>query len=296
MSLTTSPCEGRLSIISKRIATISSWRSCHKVAREWIYSPSRIKYPMKRKGWQPGGGENSNGQMRGKDEWERISWDEALDLCAAGDCCVYMEPMAPMHHQLYQHGRLDPECSEPHGWLRRDQRHYFLRNMAGGYELVGPALHGNYMGDDPQDWVYADYFVRVLGSRVYRERFRRLSDGCERSGSGNSSMWGPCYNQGATQLEARWIPVRPGTDTAFWNGVAYEMVKLDESTGDVIDWEFLAKYQGLHDGQHALIDAQTQECYQGYLLGEYDDTPKQRRGPASFAVHLSRTSRTWPRS
>ena len=38
---------------------------------------------MKRKGWQPGGGENSNGQMRGKDEWERISWDEALDLCAS---------------------------------------------------------------------------------------------------------------------------------------------------------------------------------------------------------------------
>ena len=43
-------------------------------------SPARIKYPMKRKGWSPG---NPNGEMRGKDEWERISWDEALDYIAA---------------------------------------------------------------------------------------------------------------------------------------------------------------------------------------------------------------------
>lgn len=45
-----------------------------------ITSPARIKHPMKRKGWSP---ENPNGEMRGKDEWERISWDEALDYIAA---------------------------------------------------------------------------------------------------------------------------------------------------------------------------------------------------------------------
>ena len=43
-------------------------------------SPARIKYPMKRKSWSP---ENPNGQLRGIDEWERISWDEALDYVAA---------------------------------------------------------------------------------------------------------------------------------------------------------------------------------------------------------------------
>ena len=43
-------------------------------------SPARIKYPMKRKGWSP---DNPNGEMRGRDEWERISWDEALDYIAA---------------------------------------------------------------------------------------------------------------------------------------------------------------------------------------------------------------------
>ena len=43
-------------------------------------SPARIKYPMKRKGWSP---DAPNGEMRGRDEWERISWDEALDYIAA---------------------------------------------------------------------------------------------------------------------------------------------------------------------------------------------------------------------
>ena len=43
-------------------------------------SAARIKYPMKRKSWSP---DNPNGELRGKDEWERISWDEALDYVAA---------------------------------------------------------------------------------------------------------------------------------------------------------------------------------------------------------------------
>ena len=48
--------------------------------RQQVYNADRIKYPMKRKSWQPGGGENAHGELRGKDEWERISWDEALTL------------------------------------------------------------------------------------------------------------------------------------------------------------------------------------------------------------------------
>ena len=59
-------------------------RACARgrALRGMIFGADRIKYPMKRKNWQPGGGENAHGELRGRDEWERISWDEALDLIA----------------------------------------------------------------------------------------------------------------------------------------------------------------------------------------------------------------------
>ena len=56
-------------------------RSCvrGRSQRGQIFGADRIKYPMKRKNWAPGGGDKS---LRGKDEWVRISWDEALTIVA----------------------------------------------------------------------------------------------------------------------------------------------------------------------------------------------------------------------
>ena len=48
--------------------------------RKQVFGADRLKYPMKRKHWQPGGGDR---ELRGRDEWERISWDEALELVAS---------------------------------------------------------------------------------------------------------------------------------------------------------------------------------------------------------------------
>ena len=48
-----------------------------RAQQQQCFGADRLKYPMKRKHWQPGGGENTHGELRGIDEWERISWDEA---------------------------------------------------------------------------------------------------------------------------------------------------------------------------------------------------------------------------
>jgi len=45
-----------------------------------VYSPRRILYPMKRVGFDPGGDRQT--QQRGRAKYERISWDEALDIVA----------------------------------------------------------------------------------------------------------------------------------------------------------------------------------------------------------------------
>ena len=44
-----------------------------------MFGADRLKYPMKRAHWEPGGGQK---ELRGVDEWVRISWEEALDIVA----------------------------------------------------------------------------------------------------------------------------------------------------------------------------------------------------------------------
>lgn len=49
--------------------------------RNRIYSKNRVPYPLKRVDWDPNG--ERNPQNRGKSKYERISWDEALDIVAS---------------------------------------------------------------------------------------------------------------------------------------------------------------------------------------------------------------------
>ncbi len=49
-------------------------------AKSIVYAPNRLLHPMKRVDFDPNG--NRNPQNRGKSEYVRISWDEALDLVA----------------------------------------------------------------------------------------------------------------------------------------------------------------------------------------------------------------------
>ena len=58
-------------------------RSCVRghAQQQQCFAADRVKYPMKRKNWHPGG-VDVNGELRGIDEWERISWEEAFQIVA----------------------------------------------------------------------------------------------------------------------------------------------------------------------------------------------------------------------
>jgi anaerobic selenocysteine-containing dehydrogenase len=61
-----------------------TYQSCLKGRgmRFTVFSPDRLKYPMKRKNWNKGDPASAakNTNLRGKDEWERITWEEAIDI------------------------------------------------------------------------------------------------------------------------------------------------------------------------------------------------------------------------
>ena len=84
--------------------------------RRRLYSDDRIKYPMKRVDFDPNG--ERNPQNRGKSAYERISWDEALDIVSG--------EIARVKRDLRQLG---------------DQRHDLLSPQLGHRRLQDGPLH-----------------------------------------------------------------------------------------------------------------------------------------------------------
>jgi len=94
-----------------------------------VYSPNRIKYPLKRVDWDPNG--ERHPENRGKSKFTRISWDEATELIASEIKRVHAKygPYAILA-QADGHG----ECKTihaPHG-----QQTLLLEKLGGFTQLV----------------------------------------------------------------------------------------------------------------------------------------------------------------
>ena len=94
-----------------------------------VYSPGRIRYPMKRVDFDPKGDRNI--QNRGTSEYERISWDEALEIITS-EMLQIKETYGPtaILYQSDQHGE-NKVVHGPHGCGRK------LLRLFGGYTLQG---------------------------------------------------------------------------------------------------------------------------------------------------------------
>ena len=245
--------------------------------QQMVFGADRLKYPMKRKHWQPGGGENSQGHLRGIDEWERISWDEATDLIAEefqrvkdayGNEAFVMTPVT--------HYRGAAWFIDAFGGMTS----IFDSSSFGGANASWPALGVEYVGqcemNDRYDFKNIEHVVLYGMNPVWASAGNpsyHLYTHAKEAGA-DFVYVGPSYNPSANLFEARWIQVRPGTDTAFLLAVAYEMFELDAREGNVIDWEYLEKYTYGIDGDHMAPGVQADENFRDYLYGAYDDQVK----------------------
>lgn len=234
-----------------------------------VFGADRLKYPMKRKNWSP---DNPNGQLRGIDEWERISWDEALDYIA--DELIKAKEKYGNESIMYQNiimleGYLGAVLAQFGGYTDVTSADSF-----GTYQFM-PQMYGFAMGEvnDRYDLEESEYIV-LYGHNVawaeysYAYNLRRAHD------KGVKFIFvGPEYNVSASVFDAQWFPVRQGTDTAFLLGVAYSMLEQDE-TEFLIDWDFLNKCTVGFDAEHMPADASTNENFRDYIMGAYDGIPK----------------------
>ncbi|MDO4494147.1 MAG: molybdopterin-dependent oxidoreductase [Clostridia bacterium] len=249
-------------------------RACLKgwTSRNVCFGKSRILYPMKRKHWAPGtGGDRA---LRGCDTWERITWDEAMDLVANETRRIIAEHG---NRSVLTIGR-DIErtfahlggCTTAWGTTSYGSWLYTYRRI--GYDLDRMTLN------DREDFYDCDLFV-FLGTNPAWS-------------AGGSPMYGytelkkrgkrfisidPFYNDTAAATDAEWIPIRPSTDTAFLLGLAFALIDQDDpETNPLIDWDYLNRCTIGFDKEHmpASVDAEREMNFRDYVMGAYDGTPK----------------------
>ena len=247
-----------------------------RAQQQQAFGVDRIKYPMKRKHWEPlTGGDKS---LRGKDEWVRISWDEALDYVAA--------ELKNAKEKYGNSSILMPT------WGDNFCDFYNAINGFGGYTTVqdtasvGTYLHisgilgilpaGMNDANDRLDLLKSETIVLYGCNPAWASAGLPSYNLVHAKEAGAKFIYvGPSYNETANLVDAKWIQVRPGTDTAFLLSIAYVMVTEDDPLSNpIIDWDFLNRCTVGFDAEHMPADAALNENFKDYILGKYDNQPK----------------------
>lgn len=232
--------------------------------RQRLYSPDRLKYPMKRVG------------KRGEGKFERVSWDEALDLVASnlkrviekyGNEAVYLQ-YGSGSYQLVSTRRTAQRllnmlggCLNQYGTYSSAQINaalpYTFGIGAGGSQMteVGNAKLYVAFGNNPM-------VTRQSGGGQAWELE------CARGSKMKPRMIiiDPIYSDSCLGKEDEWVPIRPGTDAALVEGLAYVMIKEK-----LVDQDFLDRYCVGYDEKTLPAGAPARSDYKSYILGFGED-------------------------
>jgi trimethylamine-N-oxide reductase (cytochrome c) len=254
-----------------RKTTINS----HTLAwKSMIYSPDRILHPMKRVDFDPEG--ERNPQNRGLSGYQRISWDEALDIVAAEIKRVKREhgPGAIMNGSGSHHtwGALgywlsarirffnaigwtpihhNPDSWE--GWFWGATHHWGQSGRLGAGETYGTVEDCLKNAEMVVFWsADPEATSGVYGAHEGTVRRQWLKD------LGIPFVHiDPYYNHTAALLGGKWLAPRPSTDSALVLALAHVWIT-----------------EGLYDHQYVAERTVGFEKWRDYVLGEVDGVAK----------------------
>ncbi|MDR1357846.1 MAG: molybdopterin-dependent oxidoreductase [Coriobacteriales bacterium] len=240
--------------------------------RNQVFSADRIRKPLKRSGWAPGGGANSQGELRGRDTWEEIGWDEALDLIA----------------QEFE--RIKTDYGNKAFLVIGGEAQSLMASYGGYVGSWGTTSYGTFAytpgivglgdfnfsdsGNDRLDFKNCETIVLIGSNPAWSSAGSPIYHALLLKEQGTKFVaLDPFYNESHSALGAEWIPTRPGTETTLFIGVAYEMLRMDPEK-QLIDWDFLNTYTIGFDAEHMPEGEDPAGNFKDYLLGTSDGTPK----------------------
>jgi DMSO reductase family type II enzyme molybdopterin subunit len=182
-------------------------RGCNKGAcyTEVMYGPSRLTVPLKRVG------------PRGSGQWERVSWEQALD-----DIATKLVDVAEKHGPEYVYHDLGPHFDN--GATTAARIRFFTQFggvMADDWGEIGDLNLGNmltfgfpHMGGTSDEWFLSDFIVPwMMNPAVTQIPDAHFLNEARYNGA-TVTVVDPIYS--ATAIHAdRWLPLKPGTDAAL---------------------------------------------------------------------------------
>ncbi len=237
-----------------------------------VYSDSRVKYPCVRKSFLEN--KKNHKELRGREEFVRVSWDVVLDLAAKKLKEIPKENIYNASYGGWGHAGSLHRCHHL-AWR------FFNTTLGGAIGTDGEYGNGTAARINPMivgDMeVYSQQTTHeemIKNCKVYvmwgADLFKcnridyfvpnHVNDGYypkyKRAGIKFISI-DPIYTETAQAFNAEWIPIRPNTDVALMLGMMHYLY-----TSDQYDKAFIAKYT---DGFDKFLP---------YLLGESDNAPK----------------------
>ncbi len=234
---------------------VGQLRACLKgrAYRQRLYHPERLKHPLKRAG------------ERGEGKFERIGWEEALDI-VANKMLEVRDRYGPTAIMNISHTGMMLCSYHRRACIDR------LLNMFGGQTELH-SIVSNEGGLFAAMQTYGSIFTTSEREDLLNSKMIIMW-----GWNPTDSVWGtnstyylalahergarivavdPRYTDSAATFADQWVPIRPGTDTAMLIAMAYVIID-----GGLHDQAFLDKYTVGFDR------------FRDYVMGQEDDVPK----------------------
>lgn len=224
--------------------------------RRRVFGADRLKYPMKRAHWEPGGGDKS---LRGKDQWVRISWDEALDLVAS-EVKRINEKYGPESF-LWGTNAFAANGGYINTWGS---------TSSGTWNYTSPRVIGDYAnaGNDRLELRKSKLIVMWSTDPITSSGGNPCYNYFQAKKAGAKFIFiDPYYNNSAQVLADEWIPIRPGTDISMLLAIGYVLLTEDSEATPLIDWDFVKRCTIGFDKDSLPEGADPEDNYRDYVLG-----------------------------
>ena len=243
--------------------------------RHRIYNPDRLKKPMKRK----------DGTKRGEEQWEEISWDQALSEIADKMKAIKKEHGNEAVYINSGTGTLGSTMAK--SWPPDAQPFARLMNTWGGYldhysdysttniTSAYPYFYGNWYDNNSFDDAKNSKLQVMFGNNPLETRMSGggqtfVTQKTKRDYDVRTIVIDPRYSETAAILADEWVAIRPGTDAALIAGMIHVMIEEN-----LHDQAFLDKYTIGFDEKTLPDGVPANSSYRSYVMGLGPDTTEK---------------------